>query len=141
MAKTRECVKKQAQYYFSDLQYLEGQTDCEVRNINCSREFVVHSVNDTNLVMVISHAEKDGCDKCRQKINPKDLIQEPIEPSEEEVDAHFCHMKPRYRKSTSHCYDSHPMENTDKCAAALTHPVSMVIVVLVSIATILLSNR
>ncbi|XP_060595875.1 voltage-dependent calcium channel subunit alpha-2/delta-2-like isoform X2 [Ruditapes philippinarum] len=141
MAKTRECVKKQAQYFFSDLEYLEGQTDCEVRNINCSREFVVHRVMDTNLVMVITDAEKDGCDKCRKSVNPKDLIQEPIEPSAREVDNEFCHMKPRYRKSTSNCYDSHPAENTDKCSASLAHPVSMVIIFLVSMAIILLNNR
>lgn len=45
------------------------------------RDFVAHYVENTNLILVITEAEKDGCDKCKLSVDPKDLIQEPVEPS------------------------------------------------------------
>lgn len=42
---------------------------------------MAHYVENTNLILVITEAEKDGCDKCKLSVDPKDLIQEPVEPS------------------------------------------------------------
>ncbi|KAL4227116.1 hypothetical protein ACF0H5_015089 [Mactra antiquata] len=139
MDKTRDCYKKNAQYYFTDIEYVDGYVECEIRNRNCTREFMARRLPKTNLLFIVSDVEDEDCSKCK----PEEYL---IQESEEvrnivEAKKHFCSMKPRFRRATSQCYDKHEKENTQRCTGAQAHPVSMVTVLLVTMVSVLFVRR
>ncbi|XP_052779430.1 voltage-dependent calcium channel subunit alpha-2/delta-2-like isoform X2 [Mya arenaria] len=136
------CSKKQAQYYYSDDTWMSGRTwECDVRGLNCSREYIVHRVLDTNLLLVVTEVMKDDCKVCRTQVEPDLVIQELDKITTMEANEEFCSLKPRYRKRITDCYDHDPREDATKCGGSLTHPVSYILTFVVVIVTSIIVNR
>ncbi|XP_052250046.1 voltage-dependent calcium channel subunit alpha-2/delta-2-like isoform X2 [Dreissena polymorpha] len=139
--KTQHCTKESSQYYYGTSSSWSGNTtDCEVKLIQCSREYIVQRVNGTNLLLVVTELPRDGCDPCKVKVDMDNIIQEPTVIPLKKSDEHFCELKPRYRRKTSHCYDNHTLEDDSKCRGSQTHPLSF-LTMLVTTATLLLVTR
>ncbi|XP_021347654.1 voltage-dependent calcium channel subunit alpha-2/delta-2-like isoform X2 [Mizuhopecten yessoensis] len=128
---TDHCIKKQAQYYFSDKLGTGAFKDtiypCDK---NCTRDFYAVRFVKTNLLLLVATPE---CPDCVSTADSERLIQEP----RRDEGPDYCNMKPRYRNNPEKCYDYDEKEDTTKCSGSYSRPVSAAVIAIATIASLL----
>ncbi|XP_069101674.1 voltage-dependent calcium channel subunit alpha-2/delta-2-like isoform X2 [Argopecten irradians] len=127
---TDHCIKKQAQYYFSDKlgtgAFKETIYPCDK---NCTRDFYAVRFKNTNLLLLVATPE---CPDCVLSAESEKLIQEP----QKDEGPDYCNLTPRYRNNPEKCYDYDEKEDTSKCGGPHTSPVSTFVIVIATIASL-----
>ncbi|XP_060063810.1 voltage-dependent calcium channel subunit alpha-2/delta-2-like [Ylistrum balloti] len=128
---TDHCIKKQAQYYFSDKlgtgPFKDTIYPCDK---NCTRDFYAVRFAKTNLLLLVATPE---CPDCMLTAAGEGLIQEP----RKDEGPDYCNLTPRYRNNPEKCYDFDEKEDTSKCSGPYSRPVSTAVITLATIASLL----
>ncbi|XP_071477276.1 voltage-dependent calcium channel subunit alpha-2/delta-1-like isoform X2 [Diadema antillarum] len=100
------CIKIIKNFHFGPNMSAEGKKEC----YNCTRSWVTSEIKGTNLLMLVTDAQCDGCPN-------EPVVQKPQEPSDDEApDPCVLVREPRYRRRPSeNCYNYSSEENDTIC--------------------------